>query len=60
MQAILLEGEAKEIAALVLEIRERRGFSRAFDSSKRDELIREYEHRLARLKDGASPADVIF
>lgn len=59
---VIIEGETKEIAALVAAVQERRKASseRAVPESERKSLIRQYERRLAKLKNGASPANVIF
>lgn len=40
--------------------RERQKVNQANCISEREALIREYERRLAKLKSGASPSDVVF
>lgn len=61
MNAIIVIGStAKEIAALAPEVQGRQGTDEAARASDRELLIREYERRMALLKSGASPGDVIF
>lgn len=57
---IVIGGTAKEIAALAVELQGRRDTDKAAEASNRELLIQEYERRLALLKSGASPGDVIF
>lgn len=56
---LIIKGETKEIAALVLEIQGQQKISREEEpqESQREQLIREYENRLRKLKAGASPSD---
>jgi len=61
MDAIIVTGMPEEIAALVLAVQERRmDSSQVDDANSRAALIHEYERRLANLKNGISPRDVIF
>lgn len=55
-----IRAEPKEFAALVVAIQERQDAGGTSIASDRELLIREYERRLALLKSGASPGDVIF
>lgn len=59
---VSIKGNTEEIAALVLAVQERRKAisEREVPGNERELLIREYERRLALLKSGASPGDVIF
>ncbi len=57
---VILKGTAKEIAALVLAVQGRRDSGQTDGGDDREALRRECERRLARLKNGASPGDVIF
>lgn len=57
---VFLRGEPKEIAALALAVQGRQDADETAGASDRDLLIREYERRLALLRSGASPGDVIF
>lgn len=57
---VIIEGEAKEIAALVLAVQGRSEDKQTENMNEQEALIREYERRLAKLKNGVSPADVIF
>lgn len=59
---VIIEGEGKEIADLVLAVQGRRKTSleKEVPENERKSLIRQYERRLAKLKNGASPANVIF
>ena len=50
----------KKRAAPAPEAQERQGADKTINASDRELLIREYERRLARLKSGGSPGDVIF
>lgn len=60
MDAIIVTGgTAEEIAALAA-LQERQAADETAGASDRELLIREYERRLAMLKSGASPGDVIF
>ena len=61
MDAIIVTGAtSKEIAALALAVQGRQDADETAGASDRELLIREYERRLALLKNGASPGDVIF
>lgn len=61
MEAIIVtKASAKEIAALVLEVQGRLGSTKTENGHEREALIRVYERRLAKLKEGASPVNVIF
>lgn len=61
MEAIIVTGgTAEEIAALVTAIQGRQDADETAGAGARELLIREYERRLALLKSGASPGDVIF
>lgn len=51
---IVLNGTAKEIAALALAVQGRQDAGGTSIASEREQLIREYERRLARLKSGQS------
>lgn len=59
---IIAKASAKEIAALVLAVQERRETrpAREMPEDERESLIRQYELRLEKLKAGASPGNVIF
>lgn len=52
--------EEKKRAAPAPEAQERQEADKSINASDREMLIREYERRLARLKSGGSPGDVIF
>ena len=52
--------EDKRNAAQTSETKGRQDASETAGASERELLIREYERRLALLKSGASPGDVIF
>ena len=56
---VILRGEPKEIAALVVAKQERREADETAGASDQEQLIREYERRLVLLKSGASPGNVI-
>ncbi len=61
MEAIIVtKASAKEIAALVLAVQGRREGEQRENVGEQEALIRQYEHRLAELKGGASPTDVIL
>lgn len=59
---IVTEADAKEIAALVLAVRERQetGQKMRAPESERESMILQYERRLKKLKDGASPGNIVF
>lgn len=66
---IVTNGTPKEIAALVLAVqgRQKASSERKMPENEREQLIRRYEseirqcsRRLAKLRSGASPVDVIF
>lgn len=59
---VIIKGEGKEIAALVLGVQGRQevGSKKEMQESERESLICQYERRLDLLKSGASPGDVIF
>ena len=60
MDAIIVANStAKEIAALVSQLQERQDVGETVGVSEREQLIREYERRLALLKSGASPGDIV-
>ncbi len=52
--------DEKKSAVPAPEAQERQETGEAAGASERERLIREYERRLALLKSGASPGDVIF
>lgn len=52
--------DEKKSAAPAPEAQERQEADKAINASDREVLIREYERRLARLKSGESPGNVIF
>ena len=57
---IIIKGKGKEIASLVLGVQGRREGKKTENAHEREMLIQEYERRLAKLKNGASPGNVIF
>lgn len=59
---IVTKASAKEIATLVLAIQgqQRINPERETEENDQQQLIHEYEFRLKKLKDGASPGDVIL
>lgn len=61
MDAIIVtNGTAKEIASLAVGMQGRQDTGETAGTSDRECLIREYERRLALLKSGASPGEIIF